>query len=78
VPPPAKKIDLAVAKKTYEETCSQCHGLEEITKAPPKTAEESRGMIQRMIKDNEAELTADQIELVTAWLQAEFVEKQKK
>lgn len=78
VPPPARKIDLAVAKTTYEEVCSQCHGLEEITKAPPKTAEESRGMIQRMIKDNEAELTADQIELVTAWLQAEFVEKQKK
>jgi hypothetical protein len=35
-------------------------------------------MIQRMIKENEAEMTAAQIELVTAWLDAEFVAKRKK
>ncbi len=30
-----------------------------------------------MIKTNEAELTADQIELVAAWLDSEFVAKKK-
>jgi len=76
-PPPAKPIDLAKAKQTYEEVCSQCHDLGEITKAPPKTAADSRAMIQRMIKDNEAEMTGGQIELVAAWLDAEFVAKRK-
>ncbi len=76
-PAPDKPVDLAAAKKTYEDVCSQCHDLDEITKAPPKTAEESRAMIQRMIKENEAELTAEQIEQVAAWLDAEFVAKKK-
>jgi len=34
-------------------------------------------MIQRMIKDNEAELTAEQIEIVSAWLDAEYVAKKR-
>lgn len=77
-PRPAKKLDLTLAKKTYEEVCSQCHDLDEVTKAPPKTKAESRAMIQRMIKENEAEMTAAQIELVAAWLETEFVAKRKK
>jgi mono/diheme cytochrome c family protein len=76
-PPPARKVDLAAAKKTYEEVCSQCHELDEIAKAPPRTKKESREMIQRMIEDNEAELTPAQIEQVAAWLDAEFVAKQE-
>ena len=72
---PANMIDLARAKMVFEEVCSQCHELTEVTKAPPKTALESREMIQRMIKDNEAELTAEQIEIVSAWLDAEYVLK---
>jgi mono/diheme cytochrome c family protein len=75
---PAKAIDLALARKTYEDACSQCHELDEITKAPPRTQDESRAMIQRMIKENEAELTPDQIELIAAWLDAELVAKQKR
>jgi mono/diheme cytochrome c family protein len=76
-PPPAKQVDLKKAKKVYEDVCSQCHDLGEITKAPPKSAAESRAMIQRMIKENEAQMTKDQIELVAAWLDAEFVAKKK-
>ncbi len=72
---PRPSIDLAEAKKAYEDTCSQCHELTEITKAPPKTAAESRAMVERMIQTNEAELTTRQLELVVAWLDAEFVSK---
>ena len=68
-------VDLALAKKTYEDVCSQCHDLDEVAKAPPRTMQASRDMIQRMIKDNEADLTAQQLELVAAWLDAEFVTK---
>ncbi len=73
----APTVDLVKAKKTYEDVCSQCHELSEIVKAPPKTTVESRAMIQRMIKDNDAELKPDQVELVAAWLEAEYVAKKK-
>jgi mono/diheme cytochrome c family protein len=68
-------VDLALAKQTYETVCAQCHELDEVTKAPPKTPQESRDMIERMIRDNEAELTPKQVELCAAWLDAEFVAK---
>lgn len=74
-PAPAKQVDLKLAKQTYEEVCSQCHELTEITNAPPTSARESREMIERMITENEAEITAGQIELIAAWLDAEFVKK---
>ena len=77
VAPESKPVDLAAAKKTYEAACSQCHELTEISKQPPKTAKASRAMIQRMIHDNEAELTTDQIEAVAAWLDAEYVSKSR-
>ncbi|MBA3398102.1 MAG: hypothetical protein H0T89_36085 [Deltaproteobacteria bacterium] len=75
--PPAPKpaVDLKLAKQTYEEVCSQCHELDEVDKAPPKTVAEARSMIQRMIRENEAEITAPQIKLIGAWLEAHFVNK---
>ncbi len=73
--PRKQAIDLVAAKKVYEEQCSQCHELTEIVNNPPKTAEQTREMIQRMIKENEAELTAEHIEQVAAFLDAEFVAK---
>jgi mono/diheme cytochrome c family protein len=78
-PPPAKPaapaVDLAKAKKVYEDVCSQCHDLSDVDAAPPKTAAESREMIQRMIKENDAEISKDQIKLIAAWLDAHFVKK---
>ena len=64
--------DLGKAKATFEEVCSQCHELSDIDKAPPKSPSAARAMIQRMIKDNEAELTAEQIKLVAAWLDEKY------
>lgn len=73
--PPAPAVDLAKAKKVYEDVCSQCHDLSDVDAAPPKTAAESREMIQRMIKENDAEISKDQIKLIAAWLDAHFVKK---
>ncbi len=75
VAPPATKPDLTKARATYEEVCSQCHELADVDKAPPRTAVDARTMIHRMIETNEAELTAEQIEDVAAWLEATYVNK---
>lgn len=76
-PPPDPTIDLARAKTTYEEVCAQCHELSEVDKAPPTTYVETREMVQRMIAENEAELTSEQIKLVAAWLDAHYVDKKR-
>ena len=73
---PAKPaVDLAKAKKVYEEICAQCHDLSDVDAAPPKTAKESREMIQRMIVENDAEISKQDIVLIAAWLDAHFVKK---
>lgn len=77
VTPVAPAIDLKRAKATYEKVCSQCHELSDIEAAPPKSAQETRDMIERMIKENEAELTPAQITLCAAWLDATYVSKKK-
>jgi mono/diheme cytochrome c family protein/cytochrome c5 len=73
--PLAAAVDLAKAKRAYEELCGQCHDLSDVDAAPPKTMAESRAMIQRMIRENDAELTKGQVILVAAWLDAHFVKK---
>lgn len=75
-PPPAMPpIDLAQAKATYTEACSQCHDLAEVDAAPPMSAAAAREIISRMIAENEAELSAEQIEHCHAYMVAHFVDK---
>lgn len=74
-PPARPAVDLAKAKKVYEEICAQCHDLSDVDAAPPKTAKESREMIQRMIVENDAEISKQDIVLIAAWLDAHFVKK---
>ncbi len=68
-------LDMTLARRTYETTCSQCHELADIDKAPPKSRAEARAMIERMIKDNEAEVSAVDVKLIAAWLEAHYVDK---
>jgi cytochrome c5 len=65
----------ASAKATYEKTCSQCHDLKDVDGAPPKTAADSRALVERMIKDNDAKIPAPDIAVVTAYLTAHYVDK---
>lgn len=74
-PPKQNPIDLAKAKKTYEAICSQCHELAEVDAAPPRSPAESRAMLQRMIKENDAEISREQFKLIAGWLDAHFVAK---
>jgi mono/diheme cytochrome c family protein len=80
VPPPAPPkpkpaIDLAKAKTTYMKVCSQCHELTDVDGKPPSSATDAMALVQRMVKDNDAKLSADQIKQVTAYLTAHFVDK---
>lgn len=72
---PLVAVDLTKAKATYEAVCSQCHELTDVVAAPPTTVQESRDMIERMIRENEAELSPEEIMLVAAWLDATYVDK---
>lgn len=68
-------IDRAKAKAVYEDVCAQCHDLTDVDAAPPTTADEARELVSRMITENEAEMTAEEIELTTFWLIEVFVRK---
>jgi cytochrome c5 len=73
--PAMPAIDLSKAKMTYEETCSQCHELTDVDGAPPMSVDETTAIIRRMIDENEAELSKEQIELCQTYLVAHFVDK---
>jgi cytochrome c5 len=73
--PAMPAIDLSKAKMTYEETCSQCHELTDVDGAPPMSVAETNAIIRRMIDENEAELSKEQIELCQTYLVAHFIDK---
>jgi mono/diheme cytochrome c family protein len=66
-------IDMALAKRTFESVCSQCHEISDVDADPPKTSGQASALIQRMITDNDAELSSRQRRLVLAWLVERYV-----
>jgi cytochrome c5 len=75
LPATVPMIDLTKAKMTYEQTCSQCHELSDVDGAPPASADDSTALIRRMISENEAELSMEEIAECHAYLVAHFVDK---
>jgi mono/diheme cytochrome c family protein len=73
--PRSTPLDLAKAKVTFTEACSGCHEITDVDANPPKTTAECSALVQRMIDDNDAKLTTDQVALITAYLVAHYVEK---
>ncbi len=57
-------FDEAEAEKTYNHLCALCHDLSEVDAAPPKTAEDVKNMILRMISENGMEATKTELDLV--------------
>jgi mono/diheme cytochrome c family protein len=60
----APAFDEARAAKTYEAVCSQCHELAEVDAKPPRTADEVRTLIQRMVAENDLQATQEELDLV--------------
>jgi mono/diheme cytochrome c family protein len=73
-PDPAS-VDLVKAKATFTEVCSGCHDLTDVDGKPPKAATECAPLVQRMIVDNDAKISGDQVKLITAYLAAHYVDK---
>lgn len=57
-------FDEAVAAKTYESLCSQCHELAEVDAHPPKTSEDVKNVIIRMISENGMQAERSELDLV--------------
>jgi len=65
------------ARAVYEEVCSQCHELSDVDGKPPSSRRAADRLVRRMIEENDAELTPEQVRLVVFWLDHHFVKKQK-
>ena len=46
-----RTFDIAQAKETFEATCTQCHGLKNLERAPPGSAEEAAALVSRMVEN---------------------------
>lgn len=60
-PAPAKPIDEAAARKTYETVCGSCHELSEVEKSPPGTEAEVIEVIRRMVDENEMKASPEEV-----------------
>ncbi|MBK9752336.1 MAG: c-type cytochrome [Nannocystis sp.] len=57
-------FDDAVATRTYEALCSQCHDLADVEAKPPKTSDDVKNVIIRMLSENGMEASKEQLDLV--------------
>jgi mono/diheme cytochrome c family protein len=57
-------FDEAAALKTYDTLCAQCHDLADVEAKPPRTAEEVKNLILRMIAENGMEAPKEDLDLV--------------
>jgi cytochrome c553 len=65
-------FDAALAAKTYEKMCSQCHELKDIEATPPKDSEEIKNVIIRMIAVNGLEAKKEELDLVYLHMVSKF------
>ena len=65
-------FDTALAAKTYEAMCSQCHELKDIEAKPPKDSEEIKNTIIRMIAVNGLEAKKEDLDLVYLHMVTKF------
>lgn len=65
-------FDAALAAKTYEAMCSQCHELKDIEAKPPKDSEEIKNTIIRMIAVNGLEAKKEELDLVYLHMVTKF------
>jgi mono/diheme cytochrome c family protein len=69
---PPVAIDLTTAKKTFETRCVQCHELSDVSDSPPKTAEQTKALVARMVK-NGMKAQPDEIDQIVFYLNATYV-----
>ena len=65
--------DLEGARSLFEETCSQCHGLDEMESATLKSVQDVRELLGRMV-ENGLEADEADLEQVVWYLMQVYVE----
>lgn len=65
-------FDAALAARTYETLCAQCHELKDIEAKPPKDSEEIKNTIIRMIAVNGLEAKKEELDLVYLHMVTKF------
>ena len=63
----AKKSDADV-KELYEQRCSECHELTDVTDYGGATKEGWAEVVRQMVEDEEAELTPEEARLIVEYL----------
>jgi mono/diheme cytochrome c family protein len=70
---PATGIDLATAKGTFDDLCTQCHGLKNLERSPPTTREEVTELIERMM-ENGLEATETELQQVAFFIKETYTQ----
>jgi mono/diheme cytochrome c family protein len=69
-PAPPPMADASKYKAVFEEQCSQCHKLSQVAKHGLDDEKGWREIVQRMISENEADLSPTQVRQIVAYLAA--------
>ncbi len=67
-------FDPVAARETFEETCSQCHGLKNIEQSPPASYEEVTALMSRMI-DNGLEAPEEELQMIAFHLSTTYIKE---
>jgi mono/diheme cytochrome c family protein len=62
-----KEFDVDAARRTFEQTCTQCHGLKNVERKPPTSLDEARALVARMV-ENGLEAEPQELEQVVLYL----------
>lgn len=71
--PDAPAFDVAKAKATFVKVCSQCHAETDVDGSPPKTVEDAKSVVERMVTQNDAKIAADDIATIEEYLRVTYV-----
>lgn len=65
--PGSGPLDLSLCAETFEDLCTQCHGLRNLEKTPPGNQDEVLALVERMI-ENGLEATDDEYRQIIFYL----------
>ncbi len=65
-------LGVNLARRTFEETCTQCHSTRNVERKPPASVDEARALVARMV-ENGLEAEQDELEQVVFFLVQTYV-----
>ena len=74
VPPQPPPVDPVKARAMFERKCSQCHETTDVDNAPPRSRDDARKLVRRMVS-NGLEASPKELNLILWWLDQHYVRK---